>query len=127
MVKIMQPVRDKMGMTKKTIIAATIALMTLPTIADAGTITIRGAGIYTCGTWIKETGNRLTKMQWVLGFITAMNFNRYNELPEQAEDVDLLKNADAPGIELWVTNYCTRQPLKTLAEAAIALIDDAAK
>lgn len=117
MVKIVQPTGDTNSMIKRTIIAATIALMVMPTIAKAGSVSIRGAGSFSCGSWIKETDYRPLNMQWVLGFITALNYAESQRKPKDGE-TDLVDGTDANAIEVWMTNYCQANPLEDIWVAA---------
>ncbi|MDW9459356.1 hypothetical protein GOA57_05200 [Sinorhizobium meliloti] len=108
--------------------AVALALMLLPSIADAGNIKIRGAGTASCGTWISEPELRQSLLiQWVLGYITAMNYGRWNDIPLQPEEIDLLKGADVNAIEVWMSNYCTQNPLEPLWVAAGVLVEQGSK
>lgn len=111
-------------MRRGTLGAAALAFMLLPTMAYSGNIKIRGAGIASCGTWVSEPEMRQSLLlQWVLGYITAMNYGRWNDIPVQDEEIDLLNGADANAIELWLTNYCTQNPLQPIWVAAGILVE----
>jgi hypothetical protein len=52
---------------------------------------------------------------WVIGYLTG--FNAYGR---GSGNVSL--GTDAEGLFAWITNYCQQYPLKTLENAAEALI-----
>lgn len=114
-------------MIKKTIIAAAIALMMLPTIANAGNIFVRGYGVSSCGTWVQDQAARENMLNWILGFATGMNNARFEQSPEQQATIDLLNGADANAIETWIGNYCALHPLDSLTLATIKLMEATAK
>ena len=55
---------------------------------------------------------------WFVGFLSGMAFE---------SNKDLLKGTDNASITLWVTNYCQKNPLKSLSQAADELADELAK
>lgn len=81
-----------------------------------------GIGQISCGRFITERERRAgahgpydaTFRQWLLGFITALNWMDPNRQ-------DLLEGSDAEGAMLWVENYCRTHPLDTFFDAALAL------
>lgn len=85
-------------------------------------VAIWGIGQISCGRFIQERERRAgpygsydaTFRQWLLGFITALNWSE----PQRR---DLLAGADAEGAMLWVENYCRAQPLDTFFDATVAL------
>src|SRR4029077_17256866 len=106
-----------------------LSLLLLPTTAWAETTTvfISGIGPMSCGKvvaaleadpalgkYIQTTEDDKTfvseaVMQYVEGFVTAVNFSRGPS--KQIE-------ADYATLELWTRNYCTAHPTSALAEAA---------
>lgn len=86
-----------------------------------GSFRIYGEGLSSCGEWVSErSANRRTAMvdgAWVLGFVSGVGWSgvRGN-----------LKRTDTAGIEAWMDSYCRANPLKNLAEAAGALVDELA-
>lgn len=85
-------------------------------------VVIWGIGQISCGRFIQERERRAgpygsydaTFRQWLLGFITALNWAG----PDRR---DLLAGADAEGAMLWIENYCRARPLDTFFDAALAL------
>lgn len=96
-----------------------IALL-LPSLADAGSLVTRGS--VSCGNFVKDREARRISVIWALGFVTASNYAEWKRLPKQDKEVDLLDGADADAIELWLVNYCTKQPLTPLWFAAGELV-----
>ncbi|WP_132073622.1 hypothetical protein [Sinorhizobium americanum] len=108
-------------MRKGTLRAATLAFMLTPTIAIAQQPQIRGAGLASCGTWVSESDNRLDMTNWILGFTSSVNIDRHLK----GDHRDVLNGADLPSVELWITNYCTKNPLRKIWEATLAMIMEA--
>jgi hypothetical protein len=63
------------------------------------------------GFWIGES-------QWVLGFLSGVGYMR------RKEGFDPLNGLDARAVDGWLDNYCRANPLKTLAAAAAAFVQD---
>lgn len=86
---------------------------------SAGRIAI-GDGANTCGAWIEERRSDSQRSQlwkgWVLGFVSGANV--YDVNPE------LLRQVDAPVIYIWVDNYCRANPLDTVNDAVVGLIQE---
>ncbi|MER8882580.1 hypothetical protein [Mesorhizobium sp. M0816] len=76
-----------------------------------------GAGAQSCGSWVKHQLMRETGLSWVQGFVTAMNMHE----AVQGGSGNLSKGTDADSMELWVTNYCSANPLKDISDAAFQL------
>lgn len=100
--------------------AAMIAVLLVPTMANAQTITVLGAGTYSCGTWLKQENYRPMMLNWVLGFAAAMNVEAIGKTP--TKDVDVLGGADANAVEAWITKYCTANPLEEMFKTSLALL-----
>ncbi|RWB27531.1 MAG: hypothetical protein EOQ43_26905 [Mesorhizobium sp.] len=96
----------------------TCAAMALPSLAQAQEYTVLGAGNQSCGSWVKKTTTRNFSLSWVLGFITAMNAT---EAIVTGKDPNVTEGTDANGVELWITNYCSANPLKTVSDATMRL------
>lgn len=105
-------------MLKKILLTAVLASLLEPALANAGTIAIRGAGTASCGTWVKELELRHSLFQWVVGFVTATNYAESQKAPDRPGETDVLDGADHNAIDVWMTNYCTENPLTPLWIAA---------
>ncbi|KQX98732.1 hypothetical protein ASD36_21740 [Rhizobium sp. Root1334] len=108
---------------KRAVCAATISLMFLPTIVNAGDVTVRGVGTAHCGTWVENPELRRDYMQWVLGFVSATNYARWQNVPRQSAEIDLLNGIDANAVEVWMTNFCTQNQLQPIGIAAAVLVN----
>lgn len=86
-----------------------------------------GIGGVSCGTWLQDAKGTTPArpdwhsqthwyhVMWVQGFLSGVGWRSHDST---------LKNMDLPGIELFITQYCTTWPLKNLAQATIALADE---
>jgi len=113
-------------MYTRTLRAFFIGLMLIPTVSHADEFRVRGAGTASCGYFIQKPNDRVANLQWVLGFVTGTNAIRVAALGERAS-VDVLNATDIDAIELWLTNYCTQNPLKNISDAAMALVVEGLK
>ena len=52
--------------------------------------------------------------QWVVGFVSGVNF-------ENAES-DFLRNTDSDALTPWIDNYCRQNPLHHITQAMIELV-----
>lgn len=107
---------------KIAVCAATISLMFLPTIVNAETVTVRALGTAHCSTWVKNPELRRDYMQWVLGFVSAMSYARWQSIPRQSAEIDVLNGVDANAAEVWMTNFCTQNQLQPIGIAAAVLV-----
>jgi hypothetical protein len=92
---------------------------------EHGLFRVRGIGSSSCGKYVeaidhseasvKAENDRYAFLSWVGGYLS-----RYNK---QNEDVyDIFGYTDMPAVQLWLYNYCRRNPLNAFDEAADALI-----
>lgn len=93
-------------------------------VTQAKTVTVMGAGVQTCGTWLEHAAKdyrdyRVTDTQWVIGYVAGVN----DETPNFG---DLLYGIDNNGLTGWLDQYCSAHPLDTLHDAARALVDERA-
>jgi hypothetical protein len=107
---------------KNAFCVAVFSFLFLPTIVNAGTITVRGVGTESCGTWVKNPDLRRGNMEWVLGFVSAMNYAHWKDVPRQSAEIDLLNAIDANAIEVWMTNFCAQNQSQPIGIAAAVLI-----
>ena len=115
--------RDTRGLLGKLFGKGSVAALILAVFLIGGTAwaveyTIFGVGNQSCGGWtaVKEKGpfaNQVTFHGWVNGYLTA-----YSLWVER----DLLGNSDVAGARAWIDNYCQKNPLLNVANAAEQLI-----
>lgn len=76
-----------------------------------------GAG--SCAKFLQELESKSslssTYFSWLAGYITAFN----SQTPKTYQ---ILGSSDLFGAELWVKNYCEKNPLKNISNAADALM-----
>jgi hypothetical protein len=75
-----------------------------------------GIGLSSCGTWTADRSAQgipaLLDEAWVLGFLSGVGFEAF---------FDPLNGMDAEGVWAWVDNYCARNPISPIVDAAKAL------
>lgn len=64
-------------------------------------------GTTSCGTWLleKNTANGEHNLSWVLGFVSGFGAGKN------------LKKTDIAGLQLFIDQYCTKNPLEDLVVA----------
>jgi hypothetical protein len=76
-------------------------------------------GASTCGAYLKELSagsiDNVRDYGWLAGYITAYNVMTPNTY-------DILGNSDLRSVELWVKNYCDKNPLKNISNAVEVLM-----
>lgn len=85
-----------------------------------------GHGSKKCGNFIaaiedKRAGNTAQAYQfmvWTSGFASAHS---------AVTSIDYFKNADSKSIEIWLENYCQKNPLDTYVMATIKLLSELSK
>ena len=101
-----------------------VAIALVPATVHAGNATVRGVGAERCAIWEKNPEKRRGYMQWVLGFVSAMNYAHWKSVPAQAENIDLVNGVDAEAIQAWMTTFCAQNQLHPIAIAAAVLVRD---
>lgn len=80
---------------------------------------IYGAGISSCGKWTRDkTHDReayYQNAQWVLGFLSALNKN------DSVVGAKPAKQIDADGRMAFIDQYCSKNPLDSISNAALSL------
>ena len=96
-------------------IAVCILLMAFAAFATAA-MPILGAGAVSCGTWTKDRKANLfaqaVNLSWVQGYISSYNFHT---------DRNLFDGVDNDAITAWMDNYCAKNPLAAIHDAAVEL------
>jgi len=76
-------------------------------------------GVKSCAVFLQEleekSWGQMGNLGWLGGYITAYNLKTPNTY-------QILGNSDLLGAELWVKNYCLKNPLKNMAGAAESLM-----
>lgn len=103
---------------------AVFAILFLPPLASAGSATVRGVGSVRCATWERNPEKRPAYMQWVLGFVSAMNYAHWRSAPRETENIDLLSGRDADAIQAWMTTFCAQNQLQPIGIAAAVLVNE---
>jgi hypothetical protein len=99
--------------------------------AQTATVTMYGAGSRSCGQFIASIGKHPpgmeTKMptldelfisengeyqQWLLGFVSGVNLTQEKQL----------KGLDLAEIDLWMRNWCNKNPTQKVFDGAVAFI-----
>jgi hypothetical protein len=91
----------------------TLLIISFPMPAQSNP-TVGGVGLMSCGSWTAHRS--LNAQQWVLGFLSGVG------LAGQADAIDPLSGTDAEAVWAWIDNYCRSNPLKQIADAAVAFI-----
>lgn len=96
----------------KKLLFAFIALCFLS--LSAHTYTIFGYGNKSCGNWIEARKNRneFEQVHWILGYVSAAGYFGEN-----------LKDTEYYAMTSWMDNYCQKNPLKSLENGTIQLIN----
>jgi hypothetical protein len=83
--------------------------------ADSGKYMVYGPGTSSCGQWVAARRSRQWYEQgvWVLGFVSGYGYSG----PAMA-------HTDAEAIASWIDNYCQKNPLESIAEAAGRLVEE---
>jgi hypothetical protein len=79
-----------------------------------GTVGVRSCAVFLQEFEAKALG-QVAIQAWLAGYITAYNAQTPNTN-------QILGNSDLLGAELWVKNYCEKNPLKNIANAAESLM-----
>jgi hypothetical protein len=78
-------------------------------------------GVRSCAVFLQEfeakSWGQVAIQAWLAGYITAYNLQTPNTN-------QILGNSDLLGAELWVKNYCEKNPLKNIANAAESLMTE---
>ncbi len=101
-------------------------LLLLSSAATAKTITVRGEGFATCGSWIQEHARKSTRQpvqdSWLLGYVNGVSGSL--DLPGVEDVSGRFHNAD---LVAWIDNYCSSHPDEPLIRAADALMRELAR
>ena len=80
---------------------------------------IRIVGTISCGDWVqaRQQGGLPKDVYsfWVLGFLSGSVIQT---------NQDVLREVNSNAIEIWIDNYCQKNPLDQLAKAADALFEE---
>jgi len=86
---------------------------------SSSNFSILSMGTKTCGEVVsdfqKDDIGKLVNSVWVGGYLTAINSKVYRGF-------DLAKGTDPAARDLWIFNYCSKNPLDSLYRATDALV-----
>lgn len=92
------------------------SLLTLGVHFDAGAAPVTIFGARSCGAWLKNksTGGMAATAQngWLAGYMSGLAIGMNS---------DALDKTDLDSMELWVSNYCEKNPLDSTSTAGTAL------
>lgn len=77
---------------------------------------VKGTGASSCGTYIEDQNSQVLSqinIHWVLGYITGYNMSTNKNIGGET---------DVPAISQYLLNYCEKNPLDELEDAAYDLI-----
>ena len=80
--------------------------------------TLMGPLGFPCGKWTntpKNTAQHEVLKTWVFGYLSGVSVHNPGS--------DLLRGRDSDGLTAWIDNYCRRNPLHPLRQAAHELWD----
>jgi hypothetical protein len=113
-----------------TLASAVMMIGTLATVSPVSGQTIMGAGMISCGEWLrlrsfvsrgqnfKELASAYQAQAWVDGFISGFNYRDHI-------GPDLLASRpDGAAMYAWIDNYCRSKPLDFVASAVVGLVKE---
>lgn len=72
-----------------------------------------------CGAWTEARQTQSVRagllQEWVWGFLSGMNL--------KSDKPDALLGTDPEGLTAWLDNYCRANPLATITEASVKLLE----
>lgn len=84
-----------------------------------GNFNVLGMGTKSCGDVVSDhqrnDWGKLTNSIWVGGFLTAIN-------AEVHQGFDVAQGTNPAARDLWIFNYCSKNPLDSLYRATAALV-----
>jgi hypothetical protein len=83
--------------------------------------TVLGATDNSCADWVTARDRKKAQAYefWLTGFVSGINMsNDYSN--------DFLSGIKANSLELWMDKYCRENPLKTVPEGALQLVQELA-
>jgi hypothetical protein len=110
-------------MRRAMLVVLVSALISLPCVAKDvnGHYVVLSMGTKTCGEYVSDfkadERGKLDNSIWVAGFLTA-----YNIYTKGTKNIS--RNTDPAAWDLWINNYCERNPLDQVADAAVALVKE---
>lgn len=96
--------------------SAMLVGMSVP-VAAAGTYTVIGIGLYSCGTWTADRSNAseaYSDHAWVTGFLSGVGWTADYGNPGGFTDYN--------GVVAWLDRFCSAYPTDHIADAAAAFV-----
>lgn len=101
------------------LIVCAFTWMPSPSLVAGSHAMVVGEGGVSCGAWTEERQGKTfladVLSAWVRGFVSAIN------LEGSSSSGHITEGIDNSAVEAWIDNYCTSNPLDTLALATVAL------
>lgn len=102
--------------------AICIAIVTIADVASASPIWVAGDGSVSCAAWTAQHKQYrdpagIPLDDWLFGYITAVN-----QFAPDSNNGNIQGASDDDAVVGWVSDYCAKQPLDTVARAAGLLI-----
>ena len=103
---------------RQTILAFVFLFITTSAVAGM----IKGAGVSTCGAWLRyrSSGLYYGELHWIQGFISS--YNHYVKTGQNQNGI--FGSADGKSIAAWMDNYCRANPLDSVYMGTIVLVDE---
>lgn len=103
----------------RVLVLAQCLLFAGPLAAEAQTFGLVGGGMDSCGQWVSSSNNgmHVVYMSWVLGYLSAYSMMKAVRTGQDTR----LSQSDLQALDLWMTNYCNANPLKSINDGAYAL------
>lgn len=108
-------------MMKSFILSALIVMGVAPS-ACASPIAVSGDGASSCAAWTARHQqyhgpNGIPLDDWLFGYVTAVN-----QFAPDSNNGNIQGSSDDDALVAWVSTYCAREPLDTVARAAGMLV-----
>ena len=108
-------------MMKPVFLSALIAMSAAPC-ACASPIAVSGDGVASCAAWTARhqqyhDPSGIPQDDWLFGYITAVN-----QFAPDSNNGNIQGSSDDDALVAWVSTYCAREPLDTVARSAGMLV-----
>lgn len=97
--------------------------LVLATVSSGASLAQTEFGGPDCGQWVANSSK--TRQAWLMGHLSGMNAIHVVSGKKPKDPLDKLSSMDQA--DLWITNYCKANPLKTLSNASFALFQELKK
>lgn len=109
-------------LSKFVLISAVIAFTSTFVSSTYAGAMIYGSGAKSCGVWLSGNKQNATGKHsnhiWILGYVSAAG---------SYKSVGVLKHSDSNALIAWMDNYCSKNPLSYIHDAAHLLVLELSK